>query len=204
MEPPPAVHRTEHGPEHAGWYAVQGKGGAGLVYEPHDQELGAAQVMAPSNIASRRWTLAGCCLASALGLVLGLFVVPNVIWINALDCIEGDAACLPKATPGTLWQALPLLLDWLTFSALCWVVVASLGVGGLLALSRVEVPRWLQLAYLVGGIGLTLLLGVDGVYLVWGLRPGPGVVLVLAGLCLLAYASVQLRRAPHALTSHVR
>jgi len=160
--------------------------------------------MMTSSSVLRRWALAGCCVASALSLVLGLFVVPNVVRLSALDCVEGEARCLPQATADTLWSALPLLLDYVTFGTLCWVVVVSLGIGGRLVLSRGAVPRWLQRAYRVGGVGLLLLLGVDGAYLVWGLRPGPGVVLVLAGLCLLAVASLQLRRPAHTVSAPER
>jgi len=150
--------------------------------------------MRPSPTLSRRF-LAGCCAASAVILICGLFIVPNVVRVKTLDCVEGDTSCLPKETLGTLWQDLPLPLAYVTFGALCWVVLVSLWIGGMLLFSRRGVAYWLRLAYLAGGVCLTAVLGLDAVYLVWGRRPWWGVLLVLAGLSLFVVASIRMWRA---------
>jgi hypothetical protein len=150
--------------------------------------------MQSSPALSRRF-VAGCCAASAISLIAGLFYVPNVVRVKMLDCAEGDTGCLPKETLGALWQDLPLPLAYATFGALCWVVLVSLCISGMLVFSRLDVAHWLQLTYLVSGTCLTTVSGLDAVYLVWGRRPGWGVLLVLVGLCLLAFASIRLWQA---------
>jgi hypothetical protein len=102
--------------------------------------------MRPSPTFSRMF-LAGCCAASTVILICGLFIVPSVVRVDALECAEGNAGCLPKETLGTLWPDLPLALAYITFSAFCWVVLISLVTGGLLVFARVDVPRWLWLSY---------------------------------------------------------
>ncbi|HEX8037053.1 MAG TPA: hypothetical protein VF510_24570, partial [Ktedonobacterales bacterium] len=96
-------------------------------------------------------------------------------------------------TLGTLWEFLPLPLAYLALGVLCWVVLASLAMTGVVMLSRGGVPRWLPLTYLVGGICLTGVLAVDAVYLALWMLPGPGVLFVLAGLLLLALAYWRMR-----------
>lgn len=140
--------------------------------------------------------VAGCCAASATSLVAGLFFIPNVLRVNVLDCVEGET-CYPKYTLGTVWQDLPRPLAYLTFAALCWVVLASLAVAGILVFSRSDLARWVRLAYLAGGIALTAVLALDAAYEVLLFRPWWGVLLVLVGLALLAVASVGMRRPGH-------
>lgn len=135
----------------------------------------------------RRWALAGCSIASAICLVAGLFLVPNIVQVDRLECRLGDV-CLPRKTPGMMWEFLPLPLAYLTLGVLCWVVLASLAVTGLTMLSRNGVPRWLRLTYLVGSICLTGAFALDAVDLFIWMLPGPGMLLVLAGLLLLALA----------------
>lgn len=135
----------------------------------------------------RRWTLAGYCMASAICLVVGLFLVPNIVLVDRLEC-RLDEVCVPPKTPGMIWAILPLPLAWLTLGTACLVVLANLVVTGVSMLSRGGVPRWLRLTYLVGDICLTGVLAVDVLSMILGLLPGPGVLFVLAGLLLMALA----------------
>lgn len=139
-----------------------------------------------------RWALAGLSMTSAICLVVGLFVVPNVVRVDHLEC-RLDEVCAPPKTPGMLWEYLPLPLAYLTLAILCLVVLASLAIAGFTMVSRGWVPLWLRLAYLVGGIGLAGALAVDALPLLLGLLPGPGVLFVLAGLLLLALTYWRLR-----------
>ncbi|HEX8036779.1 MAG TPA: hypothetical protein VF510_23175, partial [Ktedonobacterales bacterium] len=81
-------------------------------------------------------------MASAICLVVGLFAVPNVVQVDYLEC-RLDDVCVPPKTLGTLWEFLPLPLAYLALGVLCWVVLASLAMTGVVMLSRGGVPRWL-------------------------------------------------------------
>lgn len=140
----------------------------------------------------RRWVLAGCCLASAICLVVGLFVVPNIVRVDYLECRQ-DEVCAPPKTPGMIWEILPLPLAYLTLALLCLVVLANLVIACLVTASRGGVPRWLRLTYLVGGVCLTGVLAVDALSVLLGLLPGPGALFVLAGLLLLALTYWRMR-----------
>jgi hypothetical protein len=146
--------------------------------------------------ALRRWLVTGFCLASATLLVVGLILIPALVRVKTLDCIEGEP-CAPNLASSQLLQELPLPLGVMTLIALCWVVLGSLSIGAILVFSHVDTPRWLRLSYLAGGICLALMLTLDALYLLPGalvaIRPDVGALVALIGLCLLAVAQLFMR-----------
>lgn len=143
--------------------------------------------------ALHRWVVAGFCVASAICLVVGLFVVPNIVWVDYLEC-RLDDVCVPPKTPGMLWELLPTPLVYLTLGVLCLVVLAGLVIAGLAIFSRGGISRWLRLTYLMGGVCLAGIVAVDALpLLLLGMLPGPGMLFVLGGLLLLALAYWRMR-----------